>query len=192
MKNDDFDALIAVFPQLKDGETYDLLLKAEKQLQAMKAQGLKTRHPNIVLQRATIDDIRMSLVDQVSKASDSLKDRWKVTNHRIEKLKEIRCQSQKQGTAAYQLIQRLNTARKKYETARSAAEQLQLTYDSEITRLAPEPSWVVLLEPPEFPSQPVTKGRNFVAGFVVLVSLPFSIAGGIALMFLAEAVFPRK
>ncbi|MGB1261117.1 MAG: hypothetical protein ACPG6P_13815, partial [Akkermansiaceae bacterium] len=95
-------------------------------------------------------------------------------------------------TARAREIQEFNLARKEYRTALKIKDQMQVKYDVEKAKMMLPLDMLTVHEEPEIALSPSTQGREFISAVGAVASLPFSAIAALILMYLAEAMFPRK
>jgi len=89
-------------------------------------------------------------------------------------------------------IQEFNISRKEYQKGLNRKDSLELKYDLEKTKMIMPMTNLIIHEQSEKGRSPVTKGRHFYMGLLVVLSLPFSLLVAISMVYFAELVKPRR
>ncbi|BDS08313.1 hypothetical protein NT6N_33530 [Oceaniferula spumae] len=191
----DVEELIRIssaIPGIGFAEHYKKYTEAQDELEAKKATGLADNHPDIQQKTKVLEDMRASLAKRAANVKKALDFKLESINHRIEKLNDSLNQQQEVDSTRSRSLQEFNIARKEYQSALNIKDQLEVKYDIEKAKLVMPPINHVIHERPTRPSVPVTKGRDFYTTLFTLISVPFAAVGAIILIYLAEAVFPRR
>ncbi|MFK7911893.1 MAG: GumC family protein [Akkermansiaceae bacterium] len=184
--------LAADLPDAAIKETYKKYEEAKQEIEKLKNSGLAEAHPDIKMHRERVEEFEKALKKRVENVRKSLRHREAILDGRVKKLKQQRDSRHGQSARRARDFQGFNITRKDYETAQGIADQLQIKHDIEKTKLAIPPTNIIVHQTPELSSSPVTRGKDFVTIIGTVASLPFTIIGGIVLMYLVEAIFPRK
>lgn len=191
----DEDDLLPSAAEISDAGFKEVYKKYEdslKQIETLKEAGLAEAHPKVKLLRERTDELEKQLKKRAKNIREAMKHRKAILEQRVKKMKEVRNRQQDEGTDRARSFQEFNIARKDYEVAQGIADQMQVKHDIERTKLAIPPNNIIVHQTPEINPTPVTRGKDFVTIVGTTASLPFSMIGGIVLMYLAEAIFPRR
>ncbi len=189
---DDILPLVAELPDVGYKEIYQKYEEAQKEIETLKESGLAEAHPNVKLRRERVIELEKALKKRAQNVRESLNHRRAILEHRVKKMREARDRKQDEGTNRARAFQEFNISRKDYETAQGIADQMQIKYEAEIFKPLAGHANIIVHQQPELSHSPVTKGKDFVTTIGTVASLPFTMIGGIILMYIAEAVFPRK
>lgn len=86
----------------------------------------------------------------------------------------------------------LKNTEQRHLAAKRTQEEIQKKHDEMVVSLGKTTSNVVVHEKPIVPSEPATKGKDFYTNLTVFAAVFFSAITSLILIYLAEAIFPRK
>ena len=188
VKDEDLPSLAAELPDVGFKEAYNKFEEAKNTLQTAKASGLGEQHPDILMRKTQVEELRKGLEKRAVNVRDSLKHRLTIVRGRVEKMREARDRQQTRGTDRARAFQEFNIARKDYETAQTIRDQMQIRHDIEKTKLAIPPRNIIVHQIPKINEDAVSPNipLNLVLGAVV--GLVFGVGIAFCLEYLDTSV----
>ena len=188
VKDEDLPSIAAELPDVGFREAYNKYEEAKSELQTAKASGLGSKHPDILMRKTRIEELRKGLEKRAVNARESLKHRLAIIQGRVKKMREVRDQQQDKGTDRARAFQEFNIARKDYETAQGIKDQMQIKYDIEKTKLALPPTNIIVHQIPEINDRAVSPNIPLNLALGAVVGLIFGIGIAFCLEYLDTSV----
>ena len=171
-------------------DVYIKYVKAQDEIEALRVTGISEKHPSIQQKNKALDKLQESLLKRATSVQRDLKARQNMLEKRVERMREVLSGSGSSDKADN--FRRFTAAREEYQTGYSNLESLQNRYARLSTKMPTPMINHIVHQEPKRPTQPVTKGREFFTTLFSIVSLPIAAIAAIVLIYLAEAIFPRR
>lgn len=194
--NDDGDAIPLWVPEAKKFDLKELQEQYQKEreiLDKLRAAGLGKEHPDIREHEKAVKIYLAELKKRKNVATrESLKLKLKAVETRVQKLRKMLNEEQDKETTRAREIQEFNLARKEYQAAKITKDQLQVKRDTAKAKMRLPVVNHIIHQKPELPTTPVTKGRDFFTTLFTLIAIPCAAITAVILIYLAEAICPRR
>ncbi len=193
----DRESVLASAEALKDSNknvkrAYDQYLLRESELNALGSAGLARAHPKTQRYTTRVEQAAGFLKTVVTQEIAATKARLVLEQENCRKIKQQLDAAAKRGVDAARALQEISLLRREFEMTLKIVDKFSEKLDIEKIKLRMPLNSIIVHEPPQQPSRPVTRGQEFVSSLATVCSLPFSIVLGILLMYFAELVLPRK
>lgn len=170
-------------------EVYKLYEKTEEEVQTLRASGVGEKHPGLIGKEKSLALLKAQLLKFPMAKRELLKMELNAVEEKIEKLKGLLNDTSHQRP---KIIPQFHTLRNEYKLEKSTLEKVQEKYNSVRTRATGDAIHYIVHEEPQRPTKPVTKGRDFFTTLFTLVSLPLAAIAAVIIIYLTEAIFPRR
>ena len=94
VKDKDLPSIAAELPDVGFREAYNKYEEAKRELQVARASGLSEKHPDILMRKTRIEELRKGLEKRAVNVRESLKHRLALLQGRVKKMRELRDQQQ--------------------------------------------------------------------------------------------------
>lgn len=187
----DSEELIAVAADLPDvgfKEYYNKYIESKRQYVTIQTGGLGPNHPDVLMRKKELDELKQSLERRAVNARDALKHKMSLIEGRVKKMQQVVDAEKNAGTAIARDIQEFNIARKEYQTALNIKDAMETKYDLEKTKLVVPPTNIIVHQVPQVEETAVSPNIPLNLALGAIVGLIFGVGIAFALEFLDTSV----
>lgn len=188
VEDDDLISVVAELPDVGYRGEYNKFEDAKMQLETMRASGLGKKHPVMLTQQKTIDELNKSLKNRAVRVRESLMHRLGLLEGQVEEMEKVVNNLQDRGTEKARAYQEYNTARKEYQNALSIRDQMEIKYDVEETKTKLTPSNIIVHQVPEINDYAVSPKVSLNLGLGAVVGLVFGVGIAFCLEYMDTSV----